>query len=100
MSDKDILEKYVDLEKSCLSDSLKKQVMDMLYKDKDAFSLQDDIDACPNIEEEIPITVKFFIGPYHVKEEDKNMLDIEMKRVCYLGIFKEGFSIFKSSYVN
>ena len=31
------------MEKSCLSDSEKKQVMDMLYKYKDAFSLRDEI---------------------------------------------------------
>ena len=31
-----------------------------------------------------------FIRPYHVKEEDKRILDKEMKR-CYLGILKEGF---------
>ena len=40
MSDRVILDKYVDLEKSCLSDAEKKQVMDMLYKYKDAFSLE------------------------------------------------------------
>ena len=38
MSDKELLEKYVDLQKSCLSDSEKKEAMDMLYKYKDAFS--------------------------------------------------------------
>ena len=32
------------------------------------------------------------IRPYHVKEEDKRILDKEMKRLCYLGILKEGFS--------
>ena len=47
MSDKEILEKYVDLEKSCLSDSEKKQVMDMLYKYKEAFSLWDEIGTSP-----------------------------------------------------
>ena len=41
MSDKEVLEKYADLEKSCLSDSEKKQVMDMLYNYKDEFSLRD-----------------------------------------------------------
>ena len=41
MSDRKILDKYVDLEKSCLSDLEKKQVMDMLYKD--VFSLRDEI---------------------------------------------------------
>ena len=38
MSYMGILDNYVDLDKSCLSDSQKKQVMDMLYKYKDAFS--------------------------------------------------------------
>ena len=32
MSDKEILDKYVHLDKSCLTDTEKKQVMDMLYK--------------------------------------------------------------------
>ena len=31
MSDREMLEKYVDLEKSCLTDKEKNQVMDMLY---------------------------------------------------------------------
>ena len=32
MSDKEILEKYIDLEKSCLTDKEKKKVRDMLYQ--------------------------------------------------------------------
>ena len=40
MSDREILDKYVDLDKSCLTDVEKKQVMDMLYKYKEAFSLR------------------------------------------------------------
>ena len=47
MSDSEIFDKYVDLEKSGLSDSGKKQVMDMIYKYKDAFSLRDEICICP-----------------------------------------------------
>ena len=77
--------------------------MDMLYKYKDTFSLRDEIGTCPNIEVEIGITDKspFFIRLYHVKQEDENIVDKEMKRLCYLGILKEGFSsIFESSYVN
>ena len=34
----------------------------------------------------------FFIRPYHVREEDKKVIDKEMKCLCYLGILKEGFS--------
>ena len=37
-----------------------------------------------------------FIRPYHVKEEDKAIIDKEMKRLCYLGILKEGFSPYSS----
>ena len=73
MTDKEILDKYIDLDKSCLTDAGEKQVMDMLYKYKDTFSLRDDIGTFPNIEVEIDIIDKspFFIRPYHVKEEDK-----------------------------
>ena len=55
--------------------------MDMLYKYKESFSLRDEIGTCPNIKVEIAVTDKqpFFTGPYHVKEEDKNILDKEMK---------------------
>ena len=90
MSDREILDKYVDLEKYCLSDSEKKQFIDMLYKYRNTFSLRDDIDICLNKEVEIDVTDKspFFIRPYHVKEEDKNK---EIKILCYLGILKEVF---------
>ena len=65
---------------------------------KDAFSLRDGIGTCPNIEIDIDIMDKmlFFIRPYHVREEDKRILDKEMKRLCYLGILKEGFSAYSS----
>ena len=98
MSDREILDNYVDLDKSCLTDSEMTQVMDMLYKYKDAFSLSDEIGNCPNIEVEIDVTDKspFFIRLYHVKEEDRNILAKEMKRLCYMGILKEGFSAYSS----
>ena len=41
----------------------------------------------------------FFIRPYQVREEDKRVLDKEMKRFCYLGILKEGFSAYSSPVV-
>ena len=70
----------------------------MLYKYMDAFSLRDEIGTCPSREVEIDILDKspFLIRPYHVKEEDKNVLEKEMKRLCYLGILKEGFSAYLS----
>ena len=60
--------------------------------------MRDEIGTCTNIEVEIDVTdiTPFFIRPFHVKEEDKSILDKEMKRLCYLGILKEGFSPYSS----
>ena len=70
----------------------------MLYKYKEVFSLRDEIGTCPNIEVEIDVmdTSPFFIRPYHVKEEDKALIEKEMKWLCYLCILKEGFSAYSS----
>ena len=89
---KEILDKYIDLESSCLTEKEKKEVMEM-YEYTDAFSLRDEIGTYPNIEVEIDVRDKspFFISPYHVKEEDKALIDKEMKRLCYLGTLKEDF---------
>ena len=91
MSDREILDKYADLDKSCVTDIEKKQVIGMLYKYKDTSSLRGEIGTCPNIEVEIDITEEspFLIRLYNVKEEDKKILDKELKRICYLGILKQ-----------
>ena len=72
--------------------------MDMLYKYQEGFSLTDEIGTCLNIEVEIDITYKspFLIRLYHVKEEVKNFIGKGLKRLCYLGILKEGFSAYSS----
>ena len=58
----------------------KKEVKEMLYKYKEAFSLRDENGTYPNIEVEIDVMDKspFFIRPYHVKEEDKALIDREI----------------------
>ena len=98
MTDREILEKHINLDESCLTETEKIQVRDMIYEYREAFSLRDEIGTCPNIEIDIGVTDKtpFFIKPYHVKEEDKRILDKEMKRLCYLGILKQGFSAYSS----
>ena len=99
MTDREILQKYINLNNSCLDKEEKIKVMDMLFKYREVFSLRDEIGTCPNIEVEIDVTDKspFFIRPYHVREEDKAFIDKEMKRLCYMGILKEGFSACSSS---
>ena len=80
MTDREILEKYIDLEKSCLTDKEKKEVRDMLYIYKEVFSPKDQIGTCPNIEVEIDVmdNFPFLIRPYHVQEKDKTFIDKEM----------------------
>ena len=81
ITDREILDKYVNLDNLCLTKIEKTQVRDLLYKYKDASSLRDEIGLCCNIEIEINITDKstFFIRPFHANEEDKIILDKEMK---------------------
>ena len=81
MMDRDILDKYIHLDNSCLTKVEKTQVRDLLYEYKDAFSLRDKIGLCPNIKSEINVTDKspYFIRPFHANEEDKIILDKEMK---------------------
>ena len=98
MTDEEILNKYINLKDSCLDEKERKQVMKMLYEYKGVFSLRDEIGMCPNIEVNIEVmdNLPFFIRPYHVKQEDRAVLDKEMRRLCYLGILKEGFSAYSS----
>ena len=98
MTDREILDKYINVDNSCLTKIEKTHVRNLLYKYKDAFSLRDEIGLCLNIEIEIDVTDKspFFIRPFHANEEDEIILDKEMKCLCYLGILKEGFSTYSS----
>ena len=58
MSDREILEKYINLDNTCLSKEEKKEVINMLYKSKETFSLRDEIGTCHNIEVGIDVMDK------------------------------------------
>ena len=92
-TDREILDKYIDLESSCLTKWEKQKLRNLIYEYKDAFSLRDEIGTCPNIKVEIDVknSSPFFIRPFH-----KAILDKEMKRLCYLAILMEGFSAYSS----
>ena len=81
MTDRKLLDKYVDLESSCSTRWEKQKLRNLIYEYKDTFSLRDEIGTCPNIKVEIYITDSspFFIRPFHAREEDKAILDKEMK---------------------
>ena len=98
MTDRENIRKIHRLRKILFNRKEKKEVMDMLYQYKEAINLRDEIDTCPNIEVEINAMHKspFFIRPKHVKEDDKNFIDKEMKCLFHLAIIKEGFSAYSS----
>ena len=81
MTDREILEKCINLDNTCLTERERRKFIDMLCKYKGAFSLRDEIGTCPNIEVGIDVTDKspFFIRPYHIREEDKKVIDKEMR---------------------
>ena len=57
MSDRELFEKYINLQNVCLQEE-KKEVMNILYKYKEAFSLRDEVVTCSNIEVGIDVTNK------------------------------------------
>ena len=67
MMDREILDKYFNLDNSCLTKVEKKELRELLYQYKDAFSLRDKIGTCPNIKVEIDVMDKFpfLIRPFH-----------------------------------
>ena len=58
MTDKEILDKYINLDNSCLTKAEKREVIEIIYRYKDIFSLRDEIGMCPDIEVEIDVTDK------------------------------------------
>ena len=91
MTDREILEKYINLNDSCLRKEEKIKEMDMLFKYKEAFRLRNEIGTCPNIEVEIDVTDEspLFVRPYHIRQEDKAFTDKEMKAIVLYG-YSEG----------
>ena len=58
MTDREILEKHINLDNSCLTESEKTQVRDMIYENREAFSLRDEVGTRPKIEIDIDVTDK------------------------------------------
>ena len=98
MTDREILEKYVDLSDSDLTEKEKEQLYKVLLKYKTAFSLRNEIGLCPNMEVELELTntSPFFIRPFPIKESEKEVINKEMRRDCLLGILKKGMSLYSS----
>ena len=87
MSDEEILDKTIDLSKSCLNRCERSRVMKMLKRHKAAFSLRDEIGKSPNICLNIDVIddSPFFVRPFRIAEKDKPLMDKQMNRLIALG---------------
>ena len=88
MSDEEILRKFIDLSESNLNETGKEELLQLILRYKKAFSLRDEIGNCPNIEIDIDVIddTPFFVRPFPISEEDKPIMDRQMKRLVSLGI--------------
>ena len=89
MSDDEIIEKFVDLTESDLTNEEKDEFIEILKEHRDAFSLRDEIGECPNIRIDIDVIddSPFFVRPFPISE-NKPIMDLQMKRMVSLGIIK------------
>ena len=69
---------------------------------KEVFSLRHEIGKCPNIEVEIDVMeqIPIFHGQYHVREEDKALIDRDEPVVLFRHIKRDICSLFQSSNVD
>ena len=98
MTDRECLEKYIDLSDSDITERERRNLYKVLYKYKKAFSLRDEIGLCQSMEVELELRdeTPFFIRPFPIKESDKDIVDKEMRKGCLLGILKKGMSSYSS----
>ena len=67
----------IDLSLSQITLEGKAKLMKMILRYRDAFSLRDEIGACPNLTADIKVIDKslFFVRPFPLSETDKGFMD-------------------------
>ena len=90
-TDSQILYEKIDLSQSHLTSKEKAKLMKLIIKYRDAFSLRDEIGACPNLTADIQVIdeLSFFVGPFLLSETDKEFMDEQMERLVSLGILSK-----------
>ena len=98
MSDQEILEKCVDLSDSDLIYAEKRSLYKILLKYKEAFSLWDEIGLCPNVDIDLELNdeIPFFIRPFPIKENERDVVDKEMRKGCLLEVLRKGMFSYSS----
>ena len=76
----------------------KQALYKILLKYREAFPLRNEIELCPNMEIKLELNDKtlFYIRPFPVKEEEKVIVEREMRKRCLVGILRPGLSSYSS----
>ena len=100
-SDAEILFEKIDLKDSALTKKEKAKLMKMILKYRDAFSLRDEIGACPNLIADIKVIDEspFFVRPFPLSEGDKPFMDKQMERLVSLGILSKNSTSHTSPFM-
>ena len=90
-SDAEILFEKIDLKDSALTKKKKAKLVKMILKYRDAFSLRDEIGACPNLTADIKVIDEspFFVRLFPLSEGDKPFMGKQMERLVSLGILSK-----------
>ena len=98
MTDEEIIRSAVKLDEAFISEKEKEEAYQAMIKYREAFSLRDEIGSCPNMEVELELTdtTPFFIRPFPCTENEKAIIDKEMKKGVLLGILRRGMSSYSS----
>ena len=94
MTDKEIHQMKLNLKE-------KEEFLTKVEQFADVFSLRDEIGTCPFIEVHLKLKdeTPFFVRPYHMREEQKKVIQKEMDRLEHLGIICKGLTGYSSPVV-
>ena len=94
MTDKEILESTIELSEACIIKRQKQALYKILLKYREAFSFRDETGLCPTMEVKLELNDKtpFYIRPFPIKEEERFIVNREMRKDSLLGIFRKGLS--------
>ena len=97
-TDKELIKSLIDLNEAKLSTKEKREFRRLLLQYREAFSLRDEIGMCPNMEVKLELTdtTPFYIRPFPIKDEEKMIVDKEMRKGVLLGILRKGLSSYSS----
>ena len=93
-TDNQILYEKIDLSQSYLTSKEKTKLMKLVLKYRDAFSLRDEIGACPSLTADIQVIDEssFLVRPFPLNEPDKEFMDEQMERLVSLGILSKNIT--------